>query len=249
MGLLTSSNLKMTKKFNLKWNDFQSNVTTTCGQFRNRNHFQDVTLVSDDYVQISAHRIVLSACSGYFNNVLSQNTHSHPLLCLNGIYSSELNNVLDFIYSGELQIHQAELDRFLQIAQRLQLQGHLSSEEDDQKEKTQVLCNLESENYSESDLPIQKKGNKIYSMNSEDFQSIEELDSYINQQILRNKDGPACKLCNKKARIISHIKEHVEIHIKGLSFNCDFCGNTLKSRKSLRLHKYQSCKLTVGINK
>ena len=88
-----------------------------------KTNFQDVTLASNDLKQISAHRVVLSAGSGYFNNLLSQNSHSHPLLCLDGINFSELNNVLDFMYTGELQINQEDLDRFLQIAQRLQLQG------------------------------------------------------------------------------------------------------------------------------
>ena len=72
--------------------------------------------------------MVLVACSEYFNNVLSQNTHSHPLLCMDGINFSELNNVLDYIYNGEVSIYQEDLDRFLQIAQKLQLQGLLSTE-------------------------------------------------------------------------------------------------------------------------
>ena len=46
--------------------------------------------------------MVLTACSGYFNDVLSQNTHSHPLLCIDGINFTELTNVLDYIYNGEL---------------------------------------------------------------------------------------------------------------------------------------------------
>ena len=75
----------MTEKFCLKWNDFQSNVTAAFSQLRNITHYQDVTLVSDDFTQVSAHRVVLSACSDYFNRILSQNTHSHPLLCLDGI--------------------------------------------------------------------------------------------------------------------------------------------------------------------
>ena len=111
----------MSEKFSLKWNDFQSNITSAFRQFQTKTNFQDVTLASDDLKQISAHRVVLSAGSGYFNNLLSQNSHSHPLLCLDGINFSELNNVLDFIYTGELQIKQEDLDRFLQIAQRLQL--------------------------------------------------------------------------------------------------------------------------------
>ena len=51
----------MTEKFSIQWNDFQSNVKLAFSQFRSRTHFQDVTLVSDDHQQITAHRVVLSA--------------------------------------------------------------------------------------------------------------------------------------------------------------------------------------------
>ena len=57
-------------KFCIKWISFQSNVASAIGQYRENSNYQDVTLVSDDQKQISAHRIVLSAFSGYFNNVL-----------------------------------------------------------------------------------------------------------------------------------------------------------------------------------
>ena len=94
----------MVEKYCLKWNDFQSNVISTFSVLRTKSNFQDVSLVSDDHKQLFAHRVVLTACSEYFNDVLSQNTHSHPLLCLDGIKFTELNNVLDYIYNGEVQI-------------------------------------------------------------------------------------------------------------------------------------------------
>ena len=75
----------MMEKFCIKWNSFQSNVASAIGQYRENSNYQDVTLVSDDQNQISAHRIVLSAFSGYFNNVLSQITHQYPFLCMDGI--------------------------------------------------------------------------------------------------------------------------------------------------------------------
>ena len=56
----------MTEKFSLKWNDFHSNVSKSFSLLRNEEYLHDVTLVGDDHKQISAHRLVLSACSDYF---------------------------------------------------------------------------------------------------------------------------------------------------------------------------------------
>ena len=53
----------MAEKFNLKWNDFHSNVSKSFGLFRNESYLHDVTLVTDDFKQIQAHKLVLSACS------------------------------------------------------------------------------------------------------------------------------------------------------------------------------------------
>ena len=237
----------MSEKFCLKWNDFQSNVTSAFSLLRTKTNFQDVTLVSDDHKQISAHRVVLVSCSEYFNNVLSQNTHSHPLLCLDGINFSDLNNVLDYIYNGEVNIYQEDLDRFLQVAQKLQLQGLLRTEDQEQENKIEEIDDpaiveagiVESTNMH---LTRQTQENKIISMNSKDFQSIEELDKYIEQQVIKTDGEYKCYICNKTSKVKTNIKEHVEImHIFGLSFDCSFCGKTFSSRNALRVHKSRVC--------
>ena len=111
------------EKYCLKWNDFQTNVSKSFGLFRNESYLHDVTLVSDDYKHIPAHKLVLSACSEYFKNILQQTKQSQPLLCLDGVSSTDLQNVLDYVYEGEVRIYQEDLDRFLNVAQKLKLEG------------------------------------------------------------------------------------------------------------------------------
>ena len=109
----------MGEKFNLKWNDFQSNVSKSFGLFRNETYLHDVTLVSEDFKHIPAHKLVLSACSEYFRNIFKQtNKQSQTLLCLDGVNTEDLQNVLDYVYEGEVKIHQENLDRFLSVAQK-----------------------------------------------------------------------------------------------------------------------------------
>ena len=121
----------MAEKFCLKWNDFHSNVSQSFGKLRNEDYLHDVTLVSDDHSQISAHKLVLSASSEYFKNIFknSNKPNSHPLVCLNETNSNDLKNIMDYIYNGEVQIFQDNLDRFLSIAQRLKLEGLIGSNE------------------------------------------------------------------------------------------------------------------------
>ena len=131
----------MAENFCLKWKDFQINVSNTFRKLRTSDHFYDVTLVSDDQQQISAHKVVLSSSSEYFKNVLTSNSHSHPMLCLSGVSKGELENIMDFIYNGEIQIYQDELDQFLSIAQRFKLDGLIQGKEENisTAEKTRIV--------------------------------------------------------------------------------------------------------------
>ena len=115
----------MGEKFCLKWNDFETNVSKSFSILRNEEYLHDVTLVCDDNSQISAHRLVLSACSEYFKTIFRNNCHPNPLICLEGVSSLELRNILDYMYIGEANIFQDNLDSFLSLAQRLKILGLL----------------------------------------------------------------------------------------------------------------------------
>ena len=112
------------EKFNLKWNDFQVNVSKSFGLMRNESYLQDVTLVSDDFKHVQAHKLVLSACSEFFRNIFQHTSAgTQTLLCLDGVSSIDLQNVLDYVYNGEVKISQDALDRFLNVSQKLKLEG------------------------------------------------------------------------------------------------------------------------------
>ena len=120
-------------KFSLKWNEFHSNVSSSFGILRNDEHLHDVTLVTENFEQIMAHKLVLSVSSDYFHSLFNQNKSSNLMLCLEGVSKQDINNMLDYMYNGEVQIYQDDLDRFLNVAQRFQFKGLLNIEkvEDD----------------------------------------------------------------------------------------------------------------------
>ena len=78
------------EKFSLKWNDFQSSASQAFQLLRKEEDFFDVTLVSDDEVHLPAHKLVLSASSIFFKSMLMKNSHSHPMIYLSGINSTNL---------------------------------------------------------------------------------------------------------------------------------------------------------------
>ena len=94
----------MAEKFCLKWNDYQDNWTKALSELRNDKESADVTLISDDKVKFSAHKILLSSCSSMLRFILKENSHSIPLVYLGGVSSVNLQYLLDYIYHGEINI-------------------------------------------------------------------------------------------------------------------------------------------------
>ena len=111
------------EKFNLKWNDFLLNVSKSFGILRKEEDFLDVSLVCDDEQIFSAHKVVLSASSDFFKTILRKADHSKPMVYLNGVSAKEIHNILDYIYEGEVQLFQDELDAFLAVAEKLKING------------------------------------------------------------------------------------------------------------------------------
>ena len=121
----------MSEKFNLSWNDFQTNVLRSFSSLRRDTALCDVTLVTDDHKMVRVHKIVLSTCSEFFK-VVFQNSLSNSnqlMLYLSDVSSTDLSSILDYIYLGEAQIFQEGIDNFLTNAQKLKLEGLLQTEE------------------------------------------------------------------------------------------------------------------------
>ena len=234
------------EKFCLKWNDFQQNVSKTFSQLRQQTELFDVTLVSSDQKQVSAHRLVLSACSEFFKNIFYSNTHSHPLLYLDGVDSAEVNLLLDYVYNGEVKIYQEFLDRFLEIANKFKLDGLLATGDVDSK-PSEIFKQDPNEFYHTDLETIGRKNFNIHDENVKDRsmkvmnQSFEannsEIDSKFDELVLRENNTWRCTVCEKTSNSKFNIKRHLEIHLSGLSYDCHICGKNLRSSNALQLHK------------
>ena len=244
--------VKMSDKFCLKWNDFQSTVSQSFGVLRREEDFFDVTLVSEDETQIPAHKLVLSASSDFFKNILRRNTHSHPLLYLSGVDSQSLGLVLDYIYQGEVQIYQENLNSFLDIAQRLKIEGLQSngesldggsSNQESYKDKKSEADIDVKDILIDVDEKVPKKSQNMTRRLTQNkivpaVQSMSswEVDDRIQELIERREGLLYCQVCDYKTNKLSNVKEHVEIHIEGLCYTCQFCDKTFRSKNSYRVH-------------
>jgi len=163
------------EKFCLRWNDFESNISLAFRELREDKDFFDVTLACDDE-QINAHKVILSACSPFFRNILRRNPHQHPLLYLKGIKLSDLQCVLNFMYHGEVSVAQEELNTFLAVAEDLKVKGLTQgkSATNTRSPKTQTI-KPKSQISRDSNLPV-KQVIKSPSIQSSNLSTLEDDD-------------------------------------------------------------------------
>ena len=249
------------EKFCLKWNDFQTNISSSYRDLWDTNEFSDVTLITDDNQQVEAHRIILSACSPFFMTLFKKNKHPHPMIYMWEMKAKDLMAILGFIYQGEANIFQDDLDNFLSFAEKLQLKG-LSGKEGGKEQSDQYGTGENKHPIKSRPTPESYEAKQTVSANQElsentphisfdegkesvmnksivSIDNTNELYEQIHsmmQRIEGSKDWK-CKVCGKIANHKNNIRQHIEAnHIEGASHPCRLCGKISRSRNGLTNH-------------
>ena len=245
----------MEEKLCLQWNDFKENITNAFVTLRDDSDFSDVTLVSEDGKQFGAHRLVLALSSPFFQNVFRKAKHAHPLIYMRGMKSKNLQAIIDFLYRGEANVYQEDLNSFLVIAEELQLKGltgdvnGMEHQKNTQERKEEFPRNeakkfqhLESNaNVGQREINEYDPPSKTLALTSD----LEELNNQLVSMMVKTSGMGACRnplykciLCGKEAEK-NNLRNHIEAnHMEGISLPCNQCEKTFRSRGSLAQHKH-----------
>ena len=254
-------------KFCLKWNDFQTNIRSSFSDMRMDSDFSDVSLACDGDQKINAHKVILAASSSFFTNLLKHNKHPHPLLYMRGLSNNQLSAVVDFIYYGEVNIFQEDLDSFLALAEELKLKGlnspseTLQESEPPQNHPKHIQGKLKTQTYKSeqnisdekdqftieaSHLQLEERSLVLAEIYEKTNTNNKDLDETINSMMesLGEPGKYLCKVCGKninhKGNMINHIEGN---HIEGVSHPCSICGKNFRSRECLRVHEFRFPKI------
>ena len=140
--ILSEPDMNLSGYLLLEQSDFLSNYVGSFQQLREDEELLDVTLVCEDET-IEAHKVVLSACSSFFRNVLKKTKQNNPFIYLKGILHKDLVALLDYIYTGQAQVLAEDVDRFIQVGKDMQVKG-LADEE------KEVIGNIKTKVNSDS---------------------------------------------------------------------------------------------------
>ncbi|XP_047531522.1 protein tramtrack, beta isoform isoform X14 [Vanessa atalanta] len=110
------------EQFSLCWNNFHANMSAGFHGLLSRGDLVDVTLAAEGRI-LQAHKLVLSVCSPYFQEMFKMNPTHHPIVFLKDVSHSALRDLLQFMYQGEVNVKQEELASFISTAEQLQVKG------------------------------------------------------------------------------------------------------------------------------
>ena len=326
--------MKESDNLKIKWNDFQTNVSKTRTHLLASGEFSDITLACGDSSLFAAHKAILASCSPVLRSLVTRlGQQPQAMVYMQGVEAGLLASLLDFIYQGQVEVHQDNIQNFLDLAEEFQVQGLAESpmknleglsdtEEFSKLEEAQDIIksstmkeqsylkernivhesfernNLHEDNndspktkeHLEYDLSSNKelnkdktkttplKGSMIHKgrlkndlpikyaeENMEEHTTINQSDtdfdivevteeSYIaelkHKLLMFMQKGPkrskktgetggwCCKVCGKRCKL-SHMMDHVQIHMEGIQIPCEFCDKTFPQTVTLRKHKHE----------
>ena len=158
---------------------------------------------------------------------------------------------MDFLYRGEANIYQENLDSFLAMADELQLKGF--NERDKEVEKKQRLYNITSDTIKDetmlqgfkSEVATRVKAETTIALdNFTGKTDLQELDTKVKLMMTSSenrigkeqKKGKICNVCGKEGDR-NNIKNHIEAnHLTNISIPCNSCDKILHTRSALNQH-------------
>ena len=185
---------------------------------------------------------------------------------MRGVKSEDLRAIIDFLYCGEANVFQDNLEGFLAIAEELQLQGLTGQANNDADacEETIKTSTIEREfqNYSRepqvSKYPRPPTTNPsqqiirneslsqngtlaVVNSSAGDMQTLNEnINSLMEKSLEKDANGKTryrCKECGKESFYSNNIRKHIEAtHLEGVSIPCSQCEKTFRSRNALAQH-------------
>ncbi|XP_032510620.1 transcription factor GAGA-like [Danaus plexippus] len=250
-------------QFSLRWNNYVNHVTEAFNVLRFENDLVDVTLCCDGG-KIRAHKMLLSACSNYFKQIFKENPCQHPVIIFRNFKFEDLNAIINFMYHGEVNIFQEQLESFLITAELLEVKGLTDNVEDEvSKNQIRIIDNssldlsAKSSRSNEQPLPVVvEEPINLATLQSSRSEDIPQDDNIAVQEVESNVLEPQPETSKSDNSVAKHkpasTSEEMQVDTQSTAedlsdknnsesdlakFRCQLCPKGFKHPTSLTLHK------------
>ncbi|XP_050442212.1 oocyte zinc finger protein XlCOF28-like isoform X2 [Adelges cooleyi] len=128
------------KSFHLRWNNHLENLRSLFECLFNEQILVDVTIACQDGL-LRAHKLILSACSPYFETIFQENPCKHPTVIMRGVTLHEMQSLCQYMYVGSVEVQECNLSSLLKVARELQIKGLSEKTVSDQPRTKPVAFN------------------------------------------------------------------------------------------------------------
>ena len=151
------------------------------------------------------------------------------------------------MYNGEVNLFQEQLDSFLESAQKLEVEGLLGGDEENNEEDIlkpdEGMQDLNMELEEKQIVKIDQTQTRRHSRTALNDITKFNVGSWTPEEIEKKtkdlyekRDGVFSCLAYEYTTT-TQIKRHIEVHFDGLSYTCTFCNKQFRSKNSLIKHK------------
>jgi len=236
------------ENFELRWNDFHANITSSFKHLRSSPDFQDVTLMCGVDAEIRAHKVILSACSPYFQSILCHINSPNPVVVMpQDVQHEEVVRLVDFMYYGEVAIPRQDINRFLSVAEQFQVRGLVENVPKVVPATTAAATTTGAASGSKFPGKSAAKRPRVV---KEDLTSDEDYDG--SYQPLAQEAGPTstmvglvCPKCRQMCRGVVALKAHMAV-CPEQQMQCEVCDATLQNQRALDAHMKKDHYRPVG---
>ena len=226
-------------KFCLKWNDFQQNIRESFSELSDDQEFADITLVCEDSENIKAHKVIISASSPVFRDILKISKNSHPLIYMRGVKAKNLSYIVDFMYYGEVSIHQDELNNFLTLAEELKLKGLAETSSGENyinyaSADNNYLTNRSVSKQNNYNIGTSDTVTYVPGTYNESTYQVEEKVYNITNEIVKVEDDKILMVNLPLDSLDEKIDNMLEK--QGSSWTCKICGKSTEKKSNMRNH-------------
>ena len=238
----------------LSWKQFETHVRSTWKQLLFEKNFCDVTFACEDG-QIPVHKAIVSHSSPVLKDILDQHLSKNPVIYFKGVKYKHLENMMNYIYKGEVTVAKEDFEKFLKISEDLKIRGLFVGNGENEMEM--------SDQYETLSPPVGKGSEVIEIIEGECTKENSELsENFAVTKVYEEKRDLKeiywetgkhkgvrykCNKCDASFTLKPNLRRHITSVHEGVYYECSICDFKASQKIHLKRHIKTHCQIFFQI--